>query len=543
MRTGGMRAGGMRAGALAVVLAVLVGCSSDSGSTASDDRTLRVAIGESHAGFNYNSEADSGEVAQDVAQMVFFQAVRPTPSFKLDFSGLDRPPTVSTTSDGKQAVEWTIHRDARWSDGTPVTNADLQYFFQQVMDVGNDVISREGYDLITDVKLVGDKTVVATFENPTTAYLSLWTDVPQAAFMERNGGWNVALKDEPGPSAGPFMFDELEPEESLTLVANPDWWGEPKPGLDKIVLRFISEPDTQIEALRNDEVDVITPTPDVDLVGRLRDIPGIRMELSQGTAWVQLTYNFGNAVLADKAVRQAIAQAVDRDAIVNAMLTPILPSDASKLDNFVYVKGQAEYEAHGGYERAVPELAKQTLETAGWVGAPGEVRQKDGQRLAVRFTAASDGPLLPVQELIQQQLKAVGVDTTIDNCSLDCLLDEKLPGGDFDIALFRWFGGILPISGARESFSTGSALNYGAYSNPRFDQLTADAVAAVDPVQSVALANQADQALWEDPPGLPLYQGPTLVAVRDGFSGIGINNAGVGVFWNTQTWSSSPAAE
>ena len=76
---------------------------------------------------------------------------------------------------------------------------------------------------------------------------------------------------------------------------------------------------------------------------------------------------------------------------------------------------------------------------------------------------------------------------------------------------------------------------------PRFDELIRSAVVEADPARQAALANQADQVLWDELPALPLYQKPNLVILRDRFVGPTPNGGGDGVFWNSQEWAAKAA--
>ena len=521
-----------------MVAATLAACGGSSSSTG----TVTYAAAEELAGFNINSEQDYNETARDVVVNVFFYAMKVAPDFTLTFPGLEggAPPRVVSTD--PQVVEWAIAKDAVWSDGTPVTSEDLRYFYSQIVDKDSDVGTRVGYDQITNLEVVDDKTIRATFNPVYSEYQSLWTAVPQAAFMKAHGGWGTALRDTPGPSAGPYVLGEFRRGESLVLEPNPRWWSEPKPGVDSIVFRFISESPAQVDALANGEVDLIAPAPEPDLVAQLKGLDDVRTDLVPSPEWPQLLFNHASPIMAEPSVRQAIAHAVDRDTIVDIAVKPLM-DPAVKLDSFAYVTNQPEYEAHGPqYAHADPVAARQVLDQAGWVPRADGVREKDGQALSVRVTTASDGSYAPVEELIRSDLAAVGFDVRVDNCEYSCVISQKLRPADFDMLLLTWVGSAFPMTTVRAIYSTGAASNFGKFSSPRFDELSSQALATVDRVEAAKLVNEADKVLWEELPGLPLYQRPSMLAVRKGFSGIGDNSAGDGPFWNSAGWGVSDQA-
>ena len=356
--------------ALAVVATTVAACGRTS--TSIPPGTVVYAVGGTLDGFNVNTGKDSNEAARDVAVNTFFYAVKVAPDFTLTFPGLEGGAAPRVVSTNPQVVEWVIRRQAVWSDGTPVTSEDLRYFHEQVMDPENDVATQVGYKQITNLEVVNDKTIRATFDPAYSEFQSLWTSVPQAAFMKAApGGWNKGLNDEPGPSAGPYVVNTklFVRGESLVLEPNPKWWGDPRPGIKSIVFRFISE-GSQVEALKNGEVNLIAPAPAPDLVSTLKGLSDVRTDLAPSPEWPQLLFNPANPILAEPSVRRAIAHAVDRDAIVDLAVRPMMGSAAKldSLDSFVYLPNQPGYEAHGAeYAHADAAMARKLLDEADWV--------------------------------------------------------------------------------------------------------------------------------------------------------------------------------
>ncbi|MEA2703066.1 MAG: glutathione transport system substrate-binding protein [Actinomycetota bacterium] len=535
--------GSRRISAIVGVLAVVATACSSTGSDVPAGGTLTFATSDELPGFNVNKAENETPTARDVAENVFFYAFKADPSYAKTFPGLDggRPPTLVSTN--PQVVEWKIRKEAVWSDGTPVTSEDLRYFQSQIVAKDSLSTAHEGYELMKDVTVVDDKTLRATFDpRPYPEYQTLFAAVPQAAFLEgQPGGFNTGLDESPGPSAGPFQFEKWKKGDSLTLVRNPRWWGAPSltPPLGSIVFKFIPDASAQVEALANGEVDMIAPEPDIDLVQQLANVDAtrhIRTSLEFGPNWDELAYNLRNPILADVRVRRAIAHAVDRNAMVDKLVKPIT-SDATRLDNFVYMTNHPDYQAHGTqYGTADPDAARRLLDEAGWTGGKDGIRERNGERLSLRVTAATgQARYEQLAELASAQLRAVGIDLRSDNCDLDCLV-ERVYKGDFDVVTLGWGGNISAVSLIKGIFSSAGEQNFGKFSSAAFDDLIAQAQSVPDPAQQAALANKADEVLWEELPGLPLYQPPTLFAVSEQFVGMADNPNGDGIFWNSDTW-------
>ena len=511
--------------------------------------SLTYAAEQEPTGFNGNTSTGATTAVKNVTENLFFYAMKARPDSGVDYVGLEREPKVISSQ--PQLIEWELRREAIWSDGTPVTVADVQHYFEQVMlkdpaqvstenanGYVNDVASRVGYDQITKFTRVDDKTFRAEFGPAYGDYRSLWTDIPQARFMRaQRGGWDTGLDDTPGPSAGPYLFKEWNKGESLVLVRNHQWWGSPKPTLDSIVFRFLPDTASQVTALRNNEVDMIYPQPQVDLVQEIRSLPGIRHSIGFGPTFEHLTFNLKHELLSDRAVRQAIAWGVDRNEIVDRLLKPF-SSRAVRVDNSVVLVGQAGYEAHGAeYHSADPARARAALDSSGYVRGVDGIYEKGGRRLSLRLATTADNQLRAQQaELMRNQLSRVGIEVRIETVSARLFFGERLPGGDFDIANFAWAGGPFPISAAKQVWQTGSDSNYGGYSSPAFDRAAAEGAVELDRTDQLVLANAMDRALWEDLAVLPLYQKPTLLAVRDRFVNVTDNPTNEGPFWRAQVW-------
>jgi peptide/nickel transport system substrate-binding protein len=111
----------------------------------------------------------------------------------------------------------------------------------------------------------------------------------------------------------------------VTLRRNDRYWG-PKAHLDQIEIRLVADSDAQLDALRNHETDLIAPLPTNDLVNHVRQLPGVRSQASPSLGFEHLTFNLKHPILADLAVRRAIATAIDTEQLVDRLLRPVDPN-------------------------------------------------------------------------------------------------------------------------------------------------------------------------------------------------------------------------
>ncbi len=487
------------------------------------------------AGFNMNTSAHEGVALQWIVINVYPQAFRAMPDFTVvrDENLLD---SAEQTDDDPQTIVYKINKEAVWSDGTPITADDFEYRWKNSNGTNKeiDIDNTTGYEDIASVTGSGsdNKTVTVVFKKPFADWKALFNNLLPAHIVETTpGGWNEGLNNPPTWSGGPFKISAYTPDQSLTLVPNERWWGK-KPNLDSIVVRF-GIPGTNVpQALQNGEIDMAYPQPQIDLVDQVKAIPGIKSELNYGLQYEHVTFNFKNEFLAVKEVRQAIAYGLDRDDIVNRTVKQF-DDRGGRLDNRIWLRGQPEYEPHGkDYAKKDMGKAKAALAKAGFTAGPDGIYTKDGKKLSLRITTTGGNALREqTEQLIQAQLREVGIDVTIANYPGNSAFGE-IDVGNFDIALFAWAGTPFPISSAQSIYGPGGEQNEGGYENPRLTDLFARATATSDREESVELSQQIDEIIWDDLATIPLFVKPTFLPYRDKYVNIRDNATTDGPLWN-----------
>jgi peptide/nickel transport system substrate-binding protein len=493
------------------------------------------------SGFNPHTSRGSGVTVQYAVGNVYPSVFRTHPdlTIRLDRDLMDN---AEMTGERPQTVTYRIRRDATWSDGTPIGAEDFSYLWRQSngSDKRVDVSSTVGYQDIRSVAGSADgKTVTVVFARPFAEWRSLFANLLPSHYVKRRaGGWDKGLADDPQqiPSGGPFRIASHARSRSLTLERNPRYWG-PRAHLDRIVFRFMDDIAAQADALRSGEVDVIYPRPHVDLVRRVQRLPGVGSEVRFGLSFEHLTFNLGNPLLADLAVRQAIALAIDRQQLLDRTVGQF-SSSARVLGNRIWLVGQPAYEDHsGGYGRGNVAAAADVLSRAGWIKGADGIWAKDGRKLRLRFSTVMDDPLrVEAGVLLQDQLGKAGIALKIEKVPVNVLFGDRLPDGNFDLVEFGWLGNPYSVSSSRDVYVTRGTGNYGRFADPEVDALFEQATAALDPERSAALANQIDRKLWEGLPSIPLFQRPTFIAWRATLRNVTENPSSEGPLWNAEAW-------
>jgi peptide/nickel transport system substrate-binding protein len=503
--------------------------------------TLTYGADQEPTGFNNATAKDNGASVYNVTINMFPQAFHAQPDFtvKMDDAFLD---SAEQTSADPQTIVYRIKQNAVWSDDTPITADDFKYFWKQQNGTikDNDVASTTGYDQIQSVEGSDNgKTVTVVFKEPFADWKGLFVGVLPAHYIsKRPGGWNTGLDKEPEkiPVGGWFKVQNYTPGQSLTLVRNDQYFG-PKANLDSVVFRFLPESTTQPAALQNNEVDLIYPQPQLDLVQQVKALPDVTSETNFGLIYEHFDFNFKNEHLDDLKVRQAIATGVNVPEMVNRTVKQF-SDKAQPLGNRIWLTGQPQYQDHfGQYGKGDVAAATKLLEDAGYAKGGDGIYAKGGKKLSLRFSTTQGNQLRETQgELFQAQMKHIGVDIKIANLDSQKLFGDALPNGNFDIANFAWLGTPFAISGSRDIFRSGGGSNYGQYANKKVDQLFAQANAETDEAKAAELGNQIDQQLTADMVTIPLYTKPTFIAWRSTFANVRDNATSEGPFFAANTW-------
>jgi peptide/nickel transport system substrate-binding protein len=510
---------------------------------------LKYGADQEPTGFNVNTSSDNGTAAQNVVIRVLPQTFFIHPDFTIQYDKelLSEEPKTETVN-GKQVVTFKVKPEAVWSDGTPINSDDFEYLWKSITGKGFDVASTTGFDQIESVTGQGSdkKTVLVTFSKPFADWQSLFTNILPAHYMKAQeskfggakGAWEKAIKETLPISGGPWLIKSFDKTSKVvTLVRNDKYWGT-KPHLDSIVYQILSDSSQQPAALKNNEVDLIYPQPQLDLVAQVRKLePDVKSEVNFGLSFEHLDMNTQNQFLKDLKVRQAIAYAIDRQAIVKAGPAQF-DSKASVLNNRIWLSNQKEYKDNGGvYATRNVDKAKSLLQEAGFSPGADGVMAKGGQKLSVRFSTTAGNKLREnTGVLVKSQLKEAGIDVKIDNVPSQTLFGERLPGGNFDLALFAWVGSPYAASGNFAIYHSATAANrqsnYGLLSDKRIDTAFEQVVQELDRQKVVDTLNQIDAYAWEDMVTIPLYQKPTFIGWRSTFGGIADNASQQGPFWN-----------
>jgi peptide/nickel transport system substrate-binding protein len=306
------------------------------------------------------------------------------------------------------------------------------------------------------------------------------------------------------------------------LTRNPKWWGTP-PLLDSITYLVLDDA-ARVPALQNNTIDA-TGVASVDELTIARNTPGISIRRAASPSWYHFTFNGAQgSILADKALRLAIAKGIDRQAIANVSQRGLVDNPVP-LNNHIYVAGQEGYQDNSAVVAHDPEKAKQELDALGW-RLNGQFREKDGRQLVIRDVLYDSKTTRQIGQIAQNTLAQIGVKLELDAKGGGGFFTNYIIPGDFDIAQFSWVGDAFSLCCLNQIYTTNAESNFGKISSPEIDAKAEQTFDELDPAKARALANEFDKLVWAIGFSLPLFQSPGNVAVRSNLANFG--PAGIG---------------
>jgi len=499
---------------------------------------------------NFNANADDGALVETVEVL---NLLLPTtywflPSGKAQWNSDLLASEPKITKKDPQTIEYKIKPDAKWGDGTPIS-ADDYVFAWKTLD-GHDkninAAGTTGYDQIESVTgSDSGKTVTMVYKEPYADYQGLFNQLYPAHVAAKAGDLNTdagleaafkSLYDQPTVSGGAYKVSAYDKATQITLVPNPNWYGKEKPSLEQITFKFLPDVTTQIPALRNKEIQGFNVQPNVDIFNQLQQMQDVQYEITSGYAWEHLTFNTKNKFLADPKLREAITDAIDRQAIIDKTVKPYFPS-AKPLNNHMFVSSAQGYKDN--YTKVAPNAgngkldeAKKILTEAGYTGVGGTLKDKAGQPITLTLRATGTAARKQTAEVLQSQLKQLGI-TLNFNVTND--LSGTLGNFDFDMIVFGFAGSPL-LNGNKDIWKTGGGSNYTQWGDSQLDKLLDQMSTELDQNKRFDLLNQADEIAIKCFCDLTLYDKPNLQVITKDYINIRDNNAGSYFTYNSELW-------
>jgi peptide/nickel transport system substrate-binding protein len=401
-------------------------------------------------------------------------------------------------------------RDAKFSDGSAITSADAKFSITRIRDDAGSLWS-ESYQVIDNMTTPDASTFVVTLKEASAPFLSSLA-MPSIAIISKNGMESMGVEAYAANpiASGAFTVDEWIRGDRVILKKNPNFWEADRVQLDGVEWIAIPDDNTRVLKIQAGELDAAIFVP-FSRVGELGKDSNLQVHLDSSTREDHLLINHERGALANKAVRQAIDIAIDKQAIVDAVTFGIGEVAYS------YIPKGALYHNYDNLQRPHdPAKAKQMLADAGFSDLTLDYLVNAGDEVDEQIAV-----------LLQQQLAEAGITVNLQkvdpSTSWDLLVD-----GDFDLAVMYWTNDILDPD-QKSTFVVGHDGNnnyHTRYKNEMVKELVAKARVEMDTVKREKMYIDIQKAAKADAHWIDLYYSPYRNVSRSNIEGFYQNPLG-----------------
>lgn len=459
-----------------------------------------------------------------------------------------------TVKADKIDVKWELRPNLKWSDGKPVTSADIVYTWQIWMKDPK-TNSRTGYSEIESIDTPDELTAIVHFKSVYAPYPVVFSDgLMPKHLLENEADISKTDYNRKPLGTGPFKITDFKAGDSITLEKNPNYRLAPdKPYLDKVIFRSVPSVQTAMAQLKAGEVNAVwnlTADQAVDLEKvsglAVQSVPGPsveRIELNTAENKDYTDANSKNPILSDIAVRKALLYATPKQQLIDKLFFGKFKAGTSPVS-----QGWAAYkEPQEGYD---PKKANDTLEAAGWKKGADGIRSKDGVRASLQYTTTTgDATREKVQQVLVDEWKAIGIDVKIQNQPSSVLLSGSCTGkdprklGSFDLLQYASSPGIDPHTTVFTRYHSKniptqancSGQNYTRVKNADMDKFIEAAGSTLDLEKRKQAYASALKILNDQYVIIWLYDRSDIDARQDALRGWE-GNAWQRFTWNLQDW-------
>ncbi|MCM3026010.1 peptide ABC transporter substrate-binding protein [Bacillus safensis] len=423
---------------------------------------------------------------------------------------------IKTSADGK-TYTFTL-RDAKWSNGDPVTAKDFEYAWKWALDPKNE--SQYAYQLyyikgaeaankgeakVDDVgiKAKDDKTLVVELENPTPFFTELtafYTYMPiNQKVAEKNKNWYTNA-GENYVSNGPFVLSQWKHGGSITLEKNNEYWDKDTVKLKKINMSMIKDTNTELSMFKKGELDWAgSPTGSLptESLKTLKKDGGLKIQTIAGI----YNYKFNTKVkpLNNANIRKALTYSINRQAIVDKItqgeqvpaMAIVPPTMKGFTDNKTgYFKDHDVATAKELLEKGVKELGYKSV--------------SDLPTLKLSYNT-DEGHQKIAQAIQEMWKKDLGVKVELDNSEWNVYID-KIHSGDYQIGRMGWLGDFNdPVNFLELYKDKDGGNNDTGWENKEYKQLLNDSAKETDQTKREEMLKKAEEIIIDDMPVAPIY--------------------------------------
>lgn len=405
----------------------------------------------------------------------------------------------------------------RFHHGAELTAEDVKFTFDSVRDPATKSPHLGGLEKLARVEVLGRYTVAFYLKEPFAPFLAnaILGIVPKELAQNSSGDFSRRPI-----GSGPFQLQSWRQDERLELSPFNGSAGE-KPKLERVILRIIPDATVRLLELEKGTLDLVVGAVPPEALPRLKKVKGLKVLETEGSSYTYLGFNLRDPVLKKQTVREAIACAINREEIVEALLNGQATLATGLLPPW-----------HWAYEPQVrrypydPERAKRLLDEAGYPIPHGPGPR---YRFTLTYKTTTSDLARAVGEVLQEQLGRVGIQLTIRTYEWGTFYAD-VKSGNFQLYLLTWVGIVDPDIYHHYTFHSGSVppkgANRGHYVNPELDRLIERGRTTLDQEERKRIYSQVQKLVAEDLPYVSLWHPRSLAVLRERVHGFRLYPSG-----------------
>jgi peptide/nickel transport system substrate-binding protein len=486
------------------------------------------------------------------APMVFAEMVQNTLFTPLLYTGPHgnlRPglasevPSLQNGGISKNGLTYTFHLrpGLKWSDGKPLTSADIAFTANLWKNPQYAGTSKIGYPDIASVSTPNSTTVVFHLKKVFPPFLYAWANyympVPKH-ILDHTPPSQIGVGKflhNPGAYSGPFMLKQWVVGDHITVVRNPYYYRKGYPYLNSIIFKIVPDQNTQLLALKAGEADIGYFLP-ITQYSLLKSMRGFKLTL--GTVppgWESIWLNEQDPALKSTKVRLALTYGLNRE----QMIKDVWHNLALPIAN-AQPPGDVSYDPSIKPLPYDPAKAAQLLKEAGWVKGSNGMLEKNGKPFVIVYSTTSGNPWRSQDEqIVQSDWGKLGIQVKIVNYPASTFFGTIVPKGKADAMEFEELN--LPSPGLYlPNFYESNKIppngqNYEHYNNPKVDALIHQMNVTVNPKQLMHIYHEIGRITAAQVPMIYLYAPPNLAVNSTRLHNYNQNNFAYDT-WNSWEW-------
>lgn len=459
-----------------------------------------------------------------------------------------KPGIAESWDESEDGLTYTFHlrKDAKWSDGEPITAADFEYSWKRLVNpetaspyafIGDylkngQAIEQGNMDVEElGVKAVDDTTLEVTLEHPTSYFLSLIGSSGQYAPLRQDivekYGTDFAATSEKNVYSGPFVMTSSE-DNVWTFAKNDNYWDKDSINLDKCELNYVENTDTQLSMYEAGDLDYVqVPTAYVS------DYKDKAEVFANGNVdFCYINSKSDNPVLGNKNFRLALNYALNRNDYNKLANADTYTAFNGLVFPGLQAKGTTYGEAYDLNSYSYPLDGDQDKATEYLNAAMQELGIANASDITVEVvTTDADSSKRIVETLQEQWQNALGINVKIRQVTYADIYGKVFPEHDYEIGYGGWGSDYDDPYSYLELFKGDSSYNYSQYENPEVDQLLIASQDEPDTDKRMDELNQVEQDILADGAFVPLQARNVYYMLDDDTTGINFYYCSLNIDW------------